>query len=82
MKTSDVVGLCASCVVLGWAIGLMTNADISYFAGKLNSSQEAKAEAKRWAEEELKRHCVAWHTDRRSGQYMACTKPDWMRNDQ
>lgn len=78
-KTPDVVGLCAAFAVFGWAIGLMTNADISYWAGKINARQEAKAEAKRWAEEELKKHCPSWHTDRRKNDYMACTKPEWMK---
>lgn len=78
MKTSDVVGLCASFAIFGWAFGIITNSDISYYAGKLNAHQEAKEEARRWARDELMSHCTAWHTDRRKNDYMACKQPEWM----
>ena len=79
IRTIDVVGLCLCSMVLGWAIGLMTNADISYYAGKLNARQQAKEDAMRWAKEELRRSCPSWYTDRRQDRFMACNKPEWMK---
>ena len=81
MKSVDVVSLFAVGIILGWAIGLMTNNYVQFYAGKVAAKEEARKEARQWAEEELKHHCVSWHTDRRRNDYMACLKPDWMRGE-
>jgi hypothetical protein len=79
MTKTHAIGLFALGLILGCFIGILANGDIYYFAGKQSAKGEARQEAMRWAEEELKRHCVSWHTDRRKDDYIACIKPDWMK---
>ena len=79
MTRTDAAGLFCIALVIGWGVGLMTNGEIYYYAGKNAAKQEAKEYAKRWAEEELKAHCFNWYTDRRKHDYMACKKPEWMK---
>ena len=79
MSKTNAIGLFALGIVLGGFIGLLANGELYYFAGKKVAQKEARQEAMQWAQEELKRHCVSWHTDRRKDDYIACHKPGWMK---
>lgn len=79
MTKTDTISIFGLGIVLGCFLSPLTKGELYYWAGQKNTRQEARKEAVQWAKEELKRHCISWHTDRRQHDYIACQKPSWMK---
>ena len=77
-----VLGTSAISAIIGWALGISSNVDYAYIAGKESTNNLTLAEAQEIIEDDMRRHCNCWFTDSRCRNtpklIIACTAPEWI----